>query len=596
MASFDEARVRQVDALKQRAAERDARMAAVHLVRTGQSHVLFGDLFPADWPRPVIANTIDVIAQDVSEQVGVLPTFTAAGDSIIEESGRRRADKLTKIINFYVWSSRLGVRLPQAADRFVTYGFLPVRVEANHEGQRPHIHFDDPVGAYFDRDRWGTVTNYCKVFTRLSSEIAALFPEHEGYFLPTTRMGQANDPMVELALSYDADGSYLTVMAGEHRGLVLSAAGNALGRIPVAIAERPTLDNQNRGAFDDVLWVFAARAKLALLALEATQKAVESPIAVPDDVQEINLGPDSIIRTNNPQGIGRVRMDLPQAAFAENAMLDNEIKFGARFPEARAGQSDASVVTGKGVQALMSGFDARVKTHQSILGEAINDALSMALELDEKVWGGTDKEINSVANGTPYVLKYKPARDIKGSYAVNYEYGVMAGLDPNKALVWGLQGLGAGLFSRSFMRRNLPIGLDVQEEERIIDIERLRDTALSAAAAYAQAIPQMAASGQDPSQPLKVISSLIEARKTGTPIEVALTAAFAPETPTGQADPAAGAAMPQDPMSGLQQPAPGGVDIPAQQAPPPSMAQLLSQLGTSGRSEMSARTVRQTRL
>ena len=221
---------------------------------------------------------------------------------------------------------------------------------------------------------------------------------------------------------------------------------------------------------------------------------------------------------------------------------------------------------------------------------------SMALELDEKVWGKTEKEINSVANGTPYVLKYKPERDIKGSYAVNYEYGVMAGLDPNKALVWGLQGLGAGLFSRSFMRRNLPIGLDVQEEERIIDIERLRDTALSAAAAYAQAIPQMAAAGQDPTQPLKVISSLIDARKKGTPIEVALTDAFTPETPTGPADPAAGAAMPQDPMSGLQQPAPGGASIPEPQAPPPSMAQLLAQLGTSGRSDMSVRTVRQSRL
>ena len=69
--------------------DRDARMRAVQLVRTGHANLLYKGIFPSDWPQPIIANTIDVVAQDLSESVGTLPTFAAAGDSILEESSRK---------------------------------------------------------------------------------------------------------------------------------------------------------------------------------------------------------------------------------------------------------------------------------------------------------------------------------------------------------------------------------------------------------------------------------------------------------------------------------------------------------------------------
>jgi hypothetical protein len=95
--SLDKALAAKVERLRKANSDRDTRMRAVGLVRAGHANMLFKDLFPSDWPKPIISNTIDVIAQDVAEQVGVLPTFTAAGDSIINESQRSHADKLTKI-------------------------------------------------------------------------------------------------------------------------------------------------------------------------------------------------------------------------------------------------------------------------------------------------------------------------------------------------------------------------------------------------------------------------------------------------------------------------------------------------------------------
>jgi hypothetical protein len=596
--------------LKHRNQERDRRMQDVHLVRTGRSQDLFADLFPSSWPKPVVANAIDVFAQDSAEQVGVLPTFSASGDSILSEGKRNHADRLTKIINYYMHAAKLGQNLTQGADYFLTYGFMPVRVEPNFEENRPHLHLDNPMGAYFERNQWGRVTSYAKIFRKPASELAALFPEH--YDALMHRSGQygggEDDPMLEVCRWFDDDTEQMIVLsrgAAHIQGRVLAKSNNALGECPVAIAQRPTVDGEVRGSFDDILWVFAAKAKIALLSLEAVQKSVEAPIALPQDVQEIAFGPDSILRSSSPEKIRRIPMELPRSAVMEDQILDGEMKFGARYPDVRAGVSESSIVTGKGVQALQEGFDSRVKTAQLQIGDALARGLSLALKMDERIWTHVRKDVSSTTNGTPYQLRYTPHSDIRGDYSVNFEFGVMAGLDPNRALVWGLQGLGAGLFSKSYLRRNLPVSMDVLEEEKIIDIERLREASLMSLEQYAQTIPQMAANGQDPIETVMALAEVIAARKKGTPIEEALEEVFTPEPepepePMGIEEMAAaetfnGGQMPPGMEGGMPQAAPGApqIDVPPQ---PPSMQQLLSGLRGDGSPTMGARTMRQTRV
>ena len=594
MADFAFEANKKIDLLRRNSVERDARMRAVALVRTGRADMVFGGLFPSDWPKPVVANFVDVVARDTAEMVGVLPTLTAAGDSVLDESKRSRQDKLSRIINYLAYSSRLGTNLVQAADRMVTYGFVPFRVEANYDDQRPHLHVDDPMNTYYEKDRWGNVTCYAKVFNRRVSELIAMFPEHRAQLDKTTGYNNENDSILDVVKYYDKDKSMLFVPRRD--GLILTQYANTIGRIPVAIAEIPTLDGETRGQFDDVLWVFAAKAQLALLSLEATTKAVQAPIALPQDVQEFAFGPDAILRSQSPEKIRRVGLELPQSAMIENRVLDEELRFGARFPEARAGQIDASVVTGRGVQALMGGFDTRIKTAQAMLGSALSDALSMALEMDETIWGDVEKKVHASVNGSPYELKYTPSKDIKGSYTVTQEYGVMAGLDPNRALVWGLQALGANLISKSFLRRNLPVNMNVSEEEKVIDVEKLREAALASIQSYAQTLPQVAANGQDPAQIIKVLGELVDARKKGIPIEKAIATAFAPPEPTDSPT-----QPPEDPLaaagqqvSGMGQQSGGG---PAPTPPQPQgLQQLLSGLSNSGQPTMSSRTLRQAQI
>jgi hypothetical protein len=594
MADFAYEATRVIDRLKRQNIDRDARMRAVNLVRTGHSDMVFKGLFPSDWPKPVVGNFIDVVARDSAEMIGVLPTLTAAGDTVLDESKRSRQDKLTKIINYHAYASKLGTYLISGADRMGTYGFVPLRVEANYDDGRPHIHVDDALNTYYLKDRWNNVTLYARIFWKKVSELVELFPEHASQIVQHTGYNNNSDELLELVHYYDNEKCMLFVP--KRNGLILAQYTNPLGRIPVAIAELPSLDGVARGAYDDVLWVYAAKAYLAMLSLEATQKAVQAPIALPQDVQEFAFGPDAILRSQNPERIRRVGLELPQSAMIENKILDDELRFGARFPEARAGQMDASIVTGRGVQALMGGFDTRIKTAQAMLGGAISDALSMALEMDEKIWGDVTKTVHASVNGSPYELKYTPGKDIRGKYTVTHEYGVMAGLDPNRALVWGLQALGANLISKSFLRRNLPVNMNVTEEEKVIDVEKLREAALMSVQSYAQSIPQMAAAGQDPSAAVKVISGLVEARKKGIPIEQAIGDAFAPKEP-----PVSPTEQPQDQMATMGQPQEsgmppgGGPSIPEAQ-PPQSMQQLLSGLTSSGQPQMAARTRRQVQI
>jgi hypothetical protein len=244
--------------------------------------------------------------------------------------------------------------------------------------------------------------------------------------------------------------------------------------------------------------------------------------------QELALGPDAIIRSERPSEIRRIPLEIPQGAFAQQQVLEGELRLGSRYPESRTGNIDASIVTGRGVQALMGGFDTQVKTAHAMFARAFVDLMGLALEVDEKVFGNETKDIKGNRNGVPYAIKYNPAKDINGDYTVDVQYGLMAGLDPNRALVFGLQARGDKLISRDFLRRQMPFSFNASQEEEKVDTEELRDAMKQAIASYAQAIPALASQGQDPSDILYKLSSVINARQKGTSIEVAVSEAFAP--------------------------------------------------------------------
>jgi hypothetical protein len=558
-----------VENLRERSAERDARQQDVLAVRKGQIASVYPDFFP----EGVVANFIDIVARDLSEVMAPLPSVNCSAANQANDRARKFADTRTRIATNYFAHSDLQVQMYTGADLYITFGFVPFIIELDEEAGLPRIRIENPVGAYPEFDRYGRCIAFAKRYYMAVGEVASQFPEYAHILLGKEMYKSDMNSQIEIVRYYDEKQSVLYVP--ERNNLVLSHAKNPINKMMVVVAKRPSIDGEMRGQFDDVLGIQLLRNRFALLAMEAAEKSVQAPIVLPSDVNELEMGGDAVIRTANPQGVRRVDLNIPPGAFTEQALLQQELRTGTRYPEGRTGNIDASIITGQGVQALMGGFDTQVKSAQAIFASALRDVISVCFEVDEKFFD-YEKTIRGVDAGSPYQITYKPAKDIKKDYSADVRYGMLAGLNPAQGLIFMLQALGGGLISTDLAMRELPFGINVTQEQEKIEIENMRKSLVQSLQAYTQAIPQMAVQGGDPSMVIKKVADVIKARQKGVTIEDAVEEVFAPELPP------AGAPQVEQPS-----PAPaasvGG-------ATPPSLQTLLSSLSAGGTASASART------
>jgi hypothetical protein len=547
-----------VESLRQQYNSRDARMSDITAVRRGDMESVYPDMFPEGMSRPMIANFVDVAARDISEVLAPLPSFNCHTANTTSDKSKKAADTRTMIVNNIVEFSGLQTQMYTGADWYVTYAFLPFVVEPDFEARMPRIRVESPMGAYPEFDRYGRVVSYTKRYLKTVAQLIIEFPEFESQILgPLGRQNQDLNAQLDFVRYEDKD--QIVLFLPQRGNLPLHRTVNPFGKVSVKIARRPGLDMDDpRGQFDDVLWAQIARARFSLLAMDAAEKSVNAPMVVPQDVQEFAFGPDAVMRTANPAGVRRVALEIPSGAFQEQQILENEMRMGARYPEGRSGVSNANIITGSGIEALMGGFDTQIKSGQQILAEVLQEVIGLALEMDEMVFPGP-KLVNGVYQGAPYTLTYDPIKDIAGDYTVLVRYGLMSGLDPSRALIFSLQALNAGLISRDFVMQELPWSVNVSKERERIDIEKMRDALTGSLNALAGAIPQMASQGQDPSEVISKLAMVIEARRKGVEIENAVTDIFAPPPPP-EPTPQAPAMNPLEMLAaqgGAPQPAPG---------------------------------------
>lgn len=521
------ARVKQ---LREKARERDSRWADVLEVRKGNINKVFPGLFPDDYPKPMVANFIDIAARDVSEVIAPLPAFNCSATNSVSDRARQKADKRTMIAAGYRDQSRLQVQMFTGADRYVTFGLLPILIEIDYERKTPIINIDDPIGSYPDFDRFGRLVSYTKRYTKTVADLVRDFPEHESVI--RGRYNTTND-LSRMDMYRYHDKNTTMLFLPERNNFVLAETPNPIGEIMAVMAVRPGIDSDSefRGQFDDILWVQVARSRFATLSLEAAQKSVQAPYALPADVNVMEIGPDATIRSASPEKIRRVDLNVPPGLFQESAALDQELRVGGRYPEGRLGNMSGSIVTGRGVEALMGGFDTQVKTAQTVFAETLSQVMSICFKVDEKIFKNVRKTVQGMDAGAPFQVEYTPSKDIAGEYVVDVTYGLMAGLNPNQALVFGLQARGDQLISRDFLRRQMPWEINVTMEEQKIEVEKMRDSLLAAVSGLAQSLPALVQSGQDPSQFIGKLAAIIDGRLKGDSIEAIVAEVFAPEPP-----------------------------------------------------------------
>jgi hypothetical protein len=553
------------------------------MVRQGKISQVYPNFFPDGIDQNVVANFIDIVARDLSEVMAPLPAVNCSAANQTNDRARKFADTRTRIASNYFNHSDLQVQMYNGADMYITYGFLPFIIELDEEAKLPRIRLENPVGAYPEFDRYGRCVAFAKRYSMTLGELVAMFPEHQSALLGRDGYKQDLNGMIEMIRYYDKDQTVLYLPS--RNNMLLSHASNPMKKMNVIIARRPSPDGELRGQFDDVLGIQLLRNRFALLAMEAAEKSVQAPIVLPQDVQELQLGGDAVIRTANPAGVRRVELTLPQGAFTTQQVLNQELRVGARYPESRTGNIDASIVTGQGVQALLGAFDTQVKSAQAIFAAALRDVIALCFEVDEALFN-EEKTIRGIDAGSPFALTYIPTKDIKKDYSADVRYGMLAGLNPAQGLIFMLQALGGGLISKDMAMRELPFGVNVTLEQEKIEIEKMRDALVGSLASMAQAIPQMAMQGQDPSALVRQMSEVIKARKAGKSIEDAIEEVFKPENP-----PAGAEAQSEQPVPAAPGSAPAG-GAPAPQGRP-DLQSILSTMTGEGSGRSAVRTTRE---
>jgi hypothetical protein len=581
-----------VGQMRAAAGKRDSGMRDIRSVRSGEIEKLAPDLFSEEWPKALVANSIDVMARDMAEMLAPLPALNCASGAMKTDADKARAAKKNKI-GSYIWQkSKLKPHMYVGADQFVSYGFLPFYVEPDFDCSLPIITLDDPYGAYYENDRFGRTRVYVKIWRDSAQNLAAMFPEHRVAIMTDDRMTIVPGT-TELELVRYCDDKQTTLFLLQ-RGVVLSTYANPLDCCPARVIEWPGLiQSITRGRFQDLIWVQIARGTMASLAMKAGWDSVNAPIQVPKDANELVIGPNAIFRTDGQ--VRRVPLEIPQSAFALEQTLNQELQAGARYPGARSGDLHSSIITGRGVQELLGSFDSQIRMAQDLLGEGLTAATELALEMLEKLFPGS-RTVNGSLNGESYRLTFDPGADINGNYTCDIEYGFASGLSPQNAVVMLLQLRGDNLIDRDTVRRQLPWPIDVEQTQREIDVQEMRDGLRQGVAATAQSIGAIAQAGQDPSPMLRAISMIIQGRRDGRPLEALVEEAFAPEPQPQDAAEATGAAPGGEAVPGGLGPdgLPPGVAPGQAGRPPGGMPDILSLMAglRSGRPVMDASVLR----
>jgi len=610
MTEFVEMACRRVKEMQGKFTKRDSNMRTVRMVREGRMHEVrdMDQYFSDELPRSTSANLVRVAAEDLRNVMGNLPALDCTSGNGVSNADKKRAVKKNRI-GRDIWSeSKLETEFANFADYYNSYGFAVFCVEPDFKRKMPIIRVEDPRGFYYLKDRWGCVVEVARVWDQEIDELCLLFPEAEGKL--KNAGGFYRTGSIEVARYTHKDHGTILFCPSQDN-LVLQTIPSIIdGYLPYFVVEQPHIGDVPLGRFDETVWIQYAKVLMAQYMFRAAERSINAPTVLPRDVQGYEEGIDSHIYTDQwKPGMGIMRLEVPRDVFMFNENLEGEVKESAGYPDARNGRINASIVTGRGVEALMGTFDTQVKTAQMLFTRALEDATEYAFMLYMRFFPTTTRTICGIDNGQSYRVTFTPSRDIGEDYKVQCTYGFMLGNSPAQAVMMLLQFMNGELLSTESVQEKLPWDIDVDTENRKIQLKRLNDSILSGVAAYAQSLGVMIQQGQSADQVFAPIVKLIRAREAGKDLSEAALEAFTPPEPEnvpempGLPDEAAMSGMlggMGGPPPGMSNMAPSGLlrgVAPGQAGMPPGglptiLNTAASLRGDQGRPEMSSTVLR----
>jgi hypothetical protein len=238
---------------------------------------------------------------------------------------------------------------------------------------------------------------------------------------------------------------------------------------------------------------------------------------------------------------------------------------------------------------MMAGYSQQIAMDQQTLMGFFREAATVCILMDTALWADVQKKCEGVKNGSDYDFSYTASKDLEGKTEVDVNYGTSTGMNPNQHVVYLLQLMSGGLYSKDTVLRELPGSIDATQELSKVAVEASREALLAAVQGLAQSVASLAANGAPPEMVSEVVfkvAMFTDAMEKGEPIEEVAKKIFAPPEPVEQAAPTADAAVaegapPEDALAAMMggggPPPEGGGEVGIEE--PPSTGDLSTFFG-----------------
>ncbi len=486
--------------------ERNTRMSRIVRVVTGDWGIKAEDDMPLDNGTP---NLIQVAMEDTAESASLAPTVR--GTPTKQTAGAKDAAlTMEKLGQSYLESSEIHLLNINTLLNLCAYGMF-AWVLVNDPRRGPRIEWRDARTCYPEPD-FSSLGTTSKCFFARDLFVTQMPPEWEAKMrdhydvrygsrgsVSMTKIIDQTVTLVEyydnsctiVAAVYDAGRQpyALTALRSEqsptHVSVILEVQENKIGVCPVVIGQRPTIDGEPRGQFDQVIDVLRAHARLQGLVLDYSDQMVYADTWFKDVIGDLPTGGGGLIELGPNGAIGRVPPATSSlSVYNEMAQLLDAVHLGGRWPKSRMGDIDQAIASAKFIESTVGVMNQVIRTCHLILKPAMERALTIMAQMD-KTYGPETRSVNGIHKNQQYVVDRKRS-EIDMSVVYRVEYGLGLGRDPAQSMVLGIQAAQSEIVSWEFVQENIEGITDVALERSRIDTQKFRELLLAQLAMDAQ--------------------------------------------------------------------------------------------------------------
>ena len=516
--------------------------------------------------------------EHLAQKIGRIPNLKVdVPNGKDSDRARKKAEKIARIVTAYDDTQKLDLQMPQVGRWLPGYGFAVwvIREMKDANGTPyPCAELRDPYNCfpgYYGADqqpkemaivRRVPKTALSKAYPKSADKINS----KDFYQANTLGIGNAyasaytdsyngswansNGEGDLIAEYYNEEGTYIYHMTS---GTILDFIPNPLDSGPSFVVAKKFAFDRLQGQYDQIIGLMASMAKINVMSIIAMEDAVFTETNISGEIEsgQYRKGRFAVNYLAPGTQVSKPASNVPYQIFQQIDRIERQLRVGGSYPVSDDSQSPLSFATGRGLEELGASMSLMIREYHTVMADAAEMIDFKRLEWDEKMYGGSSKQLSGYYKNTFFSETYDPEKDIAGAYKTRRVYGAMAGYDEPQKIVTGLQLLKAGIIDTQTLQENLD-GLDniVRVNERITK-EKAEKVLFDSLLAQAQ------------QGDAKATMAVIQIRKNPDDMSTILDKFYTAEDPQ----------IPEQEQELL-----GGASLPPQGAPP-GIAQFLQSMG-----------------